>query len=927
MNTIRTLSSWLMLTVLGWSIPALGQNRSAADAEQIANSFLSQPRSTSQRASSPMLLPQPTLQLYTTSSQLLDKGPVEPAFYVFTPQDKTEGGFVIVSGIEEAAPILGFSYTDVFDADQIPPAMRYLLGEYQAEIDAYRSIPAHEKLQRHYIEGGRQNLPVVGQGVSPLIQTRWNQSTPYNNLCPMDGNERSVTGCAATSTAQVMKYYEYPSHGTGSISYTTETKHIPVSFNFGSTTFQWSRMLDTYTSGSYTSSQATAVATLMAACGAAFKMDYQSSSSGASPSNQLTGLIDYLGYDADMALLFREFATTEQWHTLILDQLNARHPVIFSGQAEDGGHSFILDGYINDDPNNPSYHVNWGWGGYYDDYFKVSALDPEGQGIGGSSGGFNSDQNFLFGCFPENNKVDCGCFFLGETIGVTPVSVKPKTATEIEIKMENFYNYSYKTFSGIFRFYLKKGTKETYIGQTTDTDVVELFHGYLSYKARVTLPATLTEGTYEVVVKAKQSNSSIEEPIIWSSGNPTLLVSSSGGTEYAADLQTTAFELVSCSGRYIEATAAQVLNLAELSFVGTVKLALADADGKLLTTFGDGWSIDGLDQYYNFRNPHKFTGYIPESYCVDGHYRLYAAANQTGYTGWSYLRGYSIEHRSDGDYISDYNRDCYIDLWISGGVVRGSSFAVTTSSSAGGRVEASADFVEMNGEVTFTIIPDDGYVLSKAKLNGKDVTSQVVNLQYTAKNVQEDLRFEATFAQAPEYYANLQLTGFNVLSRSGRTLSVELVQIANFADESFTGVISLALADNYNNVLTIFGERTQINDLGRYRYLTNPRTITSTIPQEVGNGHYRLCAVAKQDGKSGWSLVKRFEMEDNTITARSLDCYQDIWLVNGVLGIVEVVSDDNQKAVTYDLWGLQVHDLVPGNVYIRNGKKFRYSGE
>ena len=166
-----------------------------------------------------------------------------------------------------------------------------------------------------------------------------------------------------------------------------------------------------------------------------------------------------------------------------------------------------------------------------------------------------------------------------------------------------------------------------------------------------------------------------------------------------------------------------------------------------------------------------------------------------------------------------------------------------------------------------------------------------------------------------------------MLSRSGRTLSVELVQIANFADESFTGVISLALADNYNNVLTIFGERTQINDLGRYRYLTNPRTITSTIPQEVGNGHYRLCAVAKQDGKSGWSLVKRFEMEDNTITARSLDCYQDIWLVNGVLGIVEVVSDDNQKAVTYDLWGLQVHDLVPGNVYIRNGKKFRYSGE
>lgn len=927
MNTIRTLSTLLMLTVLGWSVPVLGQNRSAADAEQIANSFLSQPRMAGHRASSPMLLPHPSLQLYATSSQLLDKGPVEPAFYVFTPQDNSEGGFVIVSGIEEGTPILGFSYTDVFDANQIPTAMRYLLGEYQAEIEAYRSIPSHERLQRSYIANGRQNLPVVGQGVSPLIRTRWDQDTPYNNLCPMDGDKRSVTGCAATSAAQVMKYYEHPSRGTGSISYTTETKHIPVSFNFGSTTFQWSRMLDTYSGGNYTSSQATAVATLMAACGAAFKMDYQSSSSGASPLNQMKGMIDYLGYDADMALLCREYISAEQWHTLILDELNARHPVLFSGQSEDGGHSFILDGYINDDPNNPSYHVNWGWSGYYDDYFKVNALDPQGQGIGGSSGGYNSEQNFLFGCFPENKKVDCGCFFLGEAIGITPVSVEPKTAAEIEIKMENFYNYSYKTFSGYFRFYLKKGTQETFIGQPSSPDEVESFRGYSSYTFRSTLPATLTEGTYEVVVKAKQSNSSIEEPLVWSSGNPTLVVSSSGGTEYTADLQTTAFELVSCSGRYIEATAAQVLNMAELSFVGTVKLALADADGKLLTTFGEGWSIEGLDQYYNFRDPHKFTGHIPESYCVDGHYRLYAAANQTGYSGWSYLRGYSIEQRSDGNYIVDYNRDCYIDLWISGGVVHASSFAVTTSSSTGGRVEASTDYVEMGGQVTFTIIPNDGYALSKAKLNGKDVTSQVVNLKFTAKNVQEDLHFEATFAKASESYADLQMTGFNILSSSGRTLSVELAQIANFGDESFTGVISLALADRYNDVLTIFGERTEITDLGSYRYLTYPRTINSTIPQEVGNGYYRLCAVAKQEGKSDWSLVRRWAMEDNSITARSLDCYLDIWLANGVLGIEEIVCDDNPEAVTYDLRGLQVHKLVPGNIYIRNGKKFRYNRE
>lgn len=29
-------------------------------------------------------------------------------------------------------------------------------------------------------------------------------------MCPMDGDERSVTGCTATAMAQVMHYYKWP---------------------------------------------------------------------------------------------------------------------------------------------------------------------------------------------------------------------------------------------------------------------------------------------------------------------------------------------------------------------------------------------------------------------------------------------------------------------------------------------------------------------------------------------------------------------------------------------------------------------------------------------------------------------------------------------------------------------------------------------
>ena len=881
MNTFRTFSFLLIMAVLGWSFPVLSQNRSAADAEQIANSFLSKPRKAAPRGSVPML--QPSMRLYTTSTEMLDRGGVEPAFYVFTPQDNNAGGFVIVSGIEEAAPILGFSYTDVFDVNQIPPAMRYLLGKYKEEIDAYLSISPQEKQRHRYSSDRRQNLPVIGQGVSPLIQSHWNQNAPFNNLCPMDGYERCVTGCTATSAAQVMKFYEYPSQGTGSISYTTETKQIPVSFNFSTTTFAWSRMLDSYSDGNYTSSQATAVATLMAACGAAFEMDYQSSSSGANVSKQMAGLISYLGYDTDMASLYRDYVTAEQWHTLILDQLNDRHPVIFSGQSGDGGHSFILDGYINDDPDNPSYHVNWGWGGYYDDYFKVSALDPEGQGIGGSSGGYKAQQCILFGCFPENSKVDHGCLFLGENVTVSPSTVAPNTAASVTITLQNFYNFSNKSFTGEFRFYLKRGTSETYLGRMTGAEDVGSLSGYSHIPYSATLPSNLSEGTYEVIVKSKQTGSNIEEPIFWKNGNFKFVVSDTGedpeAPEYSADLQTTGFEIISYSGRYIEASVAEILNMAELSFSGNVKLALADTQGNLLTTFGEPTSINGLGQYYNLVNPRTLSGSIPEEFCVDGRYRLYAAANQTGYSGWSYLRGYSVE----GNYLTDYNRECYLDLWISGGVIGVPSYNVSISCSEGGRVESSKTTIESNGQVTFTIIPDEDYDLYKAQLNGEDVTNQIVNYQYTVNNVNEDLFFNVTFGKAPEYLANLQMTGFNVLSSSGRTLSVELAQIANFGDEPFTGVISLALADRYNNLVSVFGERTEISELGYYRYLTYPRTLTSTIPQEINDGYYRLCAVAKQQGKSGWSMLKRFELENNYIISESMDCYEHIWLSNSVL--------------------------------------------
>jgi len=58
----------------------------------------------------------------------------------------------------------------------------------------------------------------------------------------------------------------------------------------------------------------------------------------------------------------------------------------------------VCDGYDAND----FFHFNWGWGGYYDGYFAIDALDPGGTGIGGGSGGYNSGHQAVIGIKPPD---------------------------------------------------------------------------------------------------------------------------------------------------------------------------------------------------------------------------------------------------------------------------------------------------------------------------------------------------------------------------------------------------------------------------------------------------------------------------------------------------------------------------------------------
>lgn len=300
------------------------------------------------------------------------------ALYLF----EGNGSALVVPADDRVAPVLG--YIDNCAEGEMPPQMEWWLNQYARQIDFVMAQP--EKGTGLYITLPHKSAADERTPIAPMVTTRWNQDTPYNYKCPSVGGKKSMTGCVATAAAQVMKYHNYPEEGSGTISYKDGTTTRTLSLD--GKKFDWANMLDSYT-GTYNSTQRDAVAFLMQAVGYASEMEYSPDASGAESPVMVEGVKKYFGYNEKMVMLERDNYPLAQWEQLVYDNLKTVGPVYYAGADNiQGGHAFVCDGYSQDG----FYHFNWGWGGMYDGYFKLTALTPEGQGIGGNAGGFNFGQ-------------------------------------------------------------------------------------------------------------------------------------------------------------------------------------------------------------------------------------------------------------------------------------------------------------------------------------------------------------------------------------------------------------------------------------------------------------------------------------------------------------------------------------------------------
>ncbi len=86
--------------------------------------------------------------------------------------------------------------------------------------------------------------------------------------------------------------------------------------------------------------------------------------------------------------------------------------------------------------------------------------------------------------------------------------------------------------------------------------------------------------------------------------------------------------------------------------------------------------------------------------------------------------------------------------------VLASGYEFTATAGEGGTISPASGVVAKGENAVFTISPDAGYVLEKLTLDGDDVTSAVVNGQYTISNVQAAHSLKATFKRITTYFVS-----------------------------------------------------------------------------------------------------------------------------------------------------------------------------
>lgn len=377
---MRKLVSFLMVTL---ALSAGARRIAPEEAFSVASDFFNPPVA-SRAASSEKPV---AVNRVMPESEVMSRARGEQAFcpyYVYNADNNR--GFVIIAGDDRAPKVIGYSNTGSFSFTNIPPQLSAILQGYSERLENLSYTTTHPSWNA---PARSDDDEAEGAGVL-LTTANWGQGTPYNTLTPEIDGSHCPTGCVATAIAIVMKYHNWPDQGRSwdliQDPYGEKSDACLVQ-HFSDYKFDYSDLPDSNLEN-LSPEQVNKLSTIMLAAGQAVRSIYGVEETSAYPQVLCHELHEKFAFSPECEFLLKSEYSDQEWMAIIKDQLDNNCPIIYSGYGATGGHTFVCDGY--DDQNH--IHINWGWDGYDNGYFTVDELL------------YGGDQNMTINISPDYDK-------------------------------------------------------------------------------------------------------------------------------------------------------------------------------------------------------------------------------------------------------------------------------------------------------------------------------------------------------------------------------------------------------------------------------------------------------------------------------------------------------------------------------------------
>ena len=335
-------------------------------------------------------------------------------------------GYVIVSADDRIQPIVTFSATGTYDDSAANPLRGLLLADLNVRLAAVEDIAPEGAQTRSDLPAAIQEnksawerlsgpqtraaeVDVVAEvWVDYLVKSRWSQGGGISNYYTPriyadsysfnePGNPQNIVcGCVATANAQVMRYFQWPQKGIGSVQGSCKityadpilapdpafvTRNLRGGNGVGGP-YNWEAMALVPTSDAdpVTFQQ---IGALCLDAGLSVGMEYDGSKNSSGAHSSPAAYMNFFKYSGAASPGGMDGARAN---------LDARRPLSASsanaGSPVDPGHSFVVDGYGRID-GRWFYHVNMGWAGSANGWYSFEEHLY--------AGGFLFDQDVGFG--------------------------------------------------------------------------------------------------------------------------------------------------------------------------------------------------------------------------------------------------------------------------------------------------------------------------------------------------------------------------------------------------------------------------------------------------------------------------------------------------------------------------------------------------